>query len=291
MKRFIRTSGLLFLIVVMVAVLLISPVQAEAEQPETVASENDEGAQTAASEETAGSEVTEETGEPEEPQIQDEDAEPEELSDRPATEEEQPAEPAVEQEAENPDQEEEEEPEDEPEPKSERAFGDNLFKIVDGEIIWLSITEEELAEYAMILRDELGLNLAGVAGILANLQFESGFDPNKIGDMGFAYGLCQWRGPRLDDMVSFCEENGLNPVQMESQLYYLAHDLRENYIYTYDLIRMLGDSEDAAMMATYYFCAYYEAPLSPDDESPPREELVWKLIYPALQELEEAGWI
>ena len=152
----------------------------------------------------------------------------------------------------------------------------------------LSITEEEFIEYADFLRRELNLNDASLAGILANLQCESGFNPNKVGDMGNAYGLCQWRGPRLDQMVAFCKENGLNPVTKEGQLRFLVHDLKETYIYAYDLIRLCEDSENGALQATYYFCAYYEVPSDPGAESAEREELTELLIYPRLNELSEA---
>ena len=162
-----------------------------------------------------------------------------------------------------------------------------MFDIIDGRTVMLSITEEEFIEFADFLRDELELNDASLAGILSNIQFESGFDPNKVGDMGNAYGLCQWRGPRLEQMIRFCEENGLNPVTREGQLRFLVHDLKEVYIYAYDQIRLCRDSEEGALQATYFFCAYYEVPSDPDEESVAREELTELLIYPRLNELSE----
>ena len=162
-----------------------------------------------------------------------------------------------------------------------------MFDIIDGRTIMLSITEEEFMEYAEFLRRELNLNDASLAGILSNIQGESGFNPNKVGDMGNAYGLCQWRGPRLDQMIRFCEENDLNPVTKEGQLRFLVHDLKEVYIYAYDLIRLCNDSEEGARQATFYFCAYYEVPSDPEKESAAREELTELLIYPRLTELNE----
>ena len=68
-----------------------------------------------------------------------------------------------------------------------------MFDIIDGRTIYLSITEEEFIEIAEFLRAGLSVNDAALAGILANLQGESGFNPHKIGDGGEAYGICQWR--------------------------------------------------------------------------------------------------
>ena len=163
-----------------------------------------------------------------------------------------------------------------------------MFDIIDGEIISLSITEKEFIEIAEFLKEELDVNDAVLAGILANLEGESGFDPNKIGDMGGAYGLCQWRGPRLDQMVEYCDENDLNPVSLEGQLHFLAHDLKEVYRYAYNMVRQCDDTESGAVEATYLFCAYYEVPSDPEEESKDREELAKLLIYPKLNELSAA---
>lgn len=162
-----------------------------------------------------------------------------------------------------------------------------VFTYYEGEFYWMSLTEEELAEFAAYFQEELNLNTAAVAGILTNIQFESGFDPTKVGDDGFAFGICQWRGARLDQMVAYCDENGLNPVSLEGQLAFLVHDLQENYIYPYDLVRMVSDSPDGASDATFYFCAYYEVPSDPDDVCSERFEYCDLLFYPALLELEE----
>ncbi len=164
---------------------------------------------------------------------------------------------------------------------------DQVFTFVDGEVIWLSITEEQLKEYAQILRKELKLNDAAIAGILSNIQAESGFNPNKVGDLGEAYGICQWHGPRMEQMSKYCEEKGYNPISMEGQLQFLIYDLQNNYIYPYDLLLACNDSEQGAVQATYYFCAYYESPSDVESISPERERLTKLLIYPKLNEFSQ----
>lgn len=164
-----------------------------------------------------------------------------------------------------------------------------MFDIIDGRTIYLSITEDEFIEIAGILREGLGVNDAALAGIMGNLQGESGFNPHKVGDDGGAFGICQWRGARLDQMVQYCEEHDLNPVSRDGQLSFLIYDLVNNYIYAYDQIRLCVDSERGALQATYNFCAYYEVPANPEEESLEREEWTKLLIYPKLNELSEAA--
>ena len=151
----------------------------------------------------------------------------------------------------------------------------------------MSLTEEELWEYSEYLKRELDINTAAAAGILVNIQFESGFDPEKEGDGGDAYGICQWRGERKRQMVKFCLDNDFSPSSMDGQLAFLVHDLKENYIYPYDLVRLVPNSWEGAMDAAYNFCAYYEVPADPDAESADRVELCDVLYYPALVDLEE----
>lgn len=162
-----------------------------------------------------------------------------------------------------------------------------ICSTVDGEQYWISLDEDELLEIADLLGEELNLPTAAVAGIIANLQTESSFNEQKVGDLGEAYGLCQWRGPRLEAMVEFCEEQDLNPISREGQLMFLAHDLQEHYIYAYDLLRSCSDTEQGAVQAAFYFCSQYEAPANPDEVSPPRERLTKNLVYPLLKELRE----
>ena len=170
---------------------------------------------------------------------------------------------------------------------------DPVYVTLDtGETLYLSIGESELREYVDFFRNEMNFSDAAIAGVLSNLQCESGFNVEKIGDMGAAYGLCQWRGARLDAMVNYCNENDLNPIKKEGQLAFLKHDLEENYIYPYDLLRYCEDNEAHAQMAVYFFCAYYEAPADPDSECVERVKICKELIYPTLKEWEKAerGW-
>ncbi len=170
---------------------------------------------------------------------------------------------------------------------NDKRIRDPVYTVLkNGETIYLSIGEKELREFVDFFRNEMGLNSAAVAGILANLQYESEFDPNKIGDYGYAYGLCQWRGPRLDAMMKFCDEKGLNPVTIEGQLNFLKEEFENSHKYAGDLVIDTPDTLQGALQATQFFCCYYEVPSDPDKVLPDREKIAKELIYPLLVEWE-----
>ena len=64
----------------------------------------------------------------------------------------------------------------------------------------------------------LGYNKAATCGILANIKFESTFNPGV--DTGTYYGLCQWGGGRRSNLFAWCESNGLDPYSVDGQLQY-----------------------------------------------------------------------
>lgn len=172
---------------------------------------------------------------------------------------------------------------------NDKLISDPIFAILkNGETIYLSIGEKELLQYFNFFRKEMNMNSAAMAGVLANLQCESEFDPNKIGDYGYAYGLCQWRGPRLDAMLKFCEENDLNPITIEGQLYFLKQEFESSHKYAGNLVCDTPDTLQGALQATRYFCCYYEVPSDPDKVLPDREKIAKELLYPLLLEWENS---
>lgn len=48
------------------------------------------------------------------------------------------------------------------------------------------------------LTGQMGLNAAAASGILANIEKESAFDPNALGDNGTSFGICQWHDTSED---------------------------------------------------------------------------------------------
>jgi len=67
------------------------------------------------------------------------------------------------------------------------------------------------------------------AGIVSNIQAESGGDPtafNPAGGGQGAFGLGQWRGPRIDALKAFAASRGLDYRSKEAQLAFYDYELR-----------------------------------------------------------------
>ena len=78
--------------------------------------------------------------------------------------------------------------------------------------------EEKLYNYL----SSQGFNDAAICGILANIERESGFDTEALGDGGTSYGICQWHYGRWDNLESYCEKNNLDSSSIEGQDQYLV---------------------------------------------------------------------
>lgn len=71
-----------------------------------------------------------------------------------------------------------------------------------------------------------GLTNEQSAGIVGNMQLESGIDPRAINSIG-ATGIIQWLGGRRDALYSFSQANGEDPLTLQAQLKYLWHEMTE----------------------------------------------------------------
>ncbi|MCM1330694.1 MAG: phage tail tip lysozyme [Ruminococcus sp.] len=89
-----------------------------------------------------------------------------------------------------------------------------------------SPNEEKVYQY---LKYTLGLNDAACCGVLANIQAESGFNPNASGDSGTSYGICQWHSGRFTSLKNHCSTYGYDWTTLEGQLDYLKTELQGSY--------------------------------------------------------------
>lgn len=145
--------------------------------------------------------------------------------------------------------------------------------------------EENMRRITAFLRDEMGLNDAAVAAILANMDRESGFDPLAVDPDRMFFGLCQWSRSRWIDCYYFCEENGLDRTSLDGQLAFFQHELESEYpdLLNY-VLRWAENSEEGALEAQLYFCQGYEAPLEMERELELRAALVSECYWPLLTE-------
>ena len=109
-----------------------------------------------------------------------------------------------------------------------------------------------------VLTEEFGFNHAAACGILANIKFESTFNPTDE-YQGF-YGLCQWGYGRLTNLFSWCEANGYDPNSVDGQLHFMWMELNSSYGSVRRALMAIEDTPEGAYEAAYIFSARYEAP-------------------------------
>ncbi|MBR6481658.1 MAG: hypothetical protein IKT26_00305, partial [Bacteroidaceae bacterium] len=61
--------------------------------------------------------------------------------------------------------------------------------------------------------------------VCANIEKESGYNPNAWGDSGTSYGLCQWRNNNFTKLKTYCSNYGYDYTSLDSQLNFLIWDL------------------------------------------------------------------
>lgn len=98
-----------------------------------------------------------------------------------------------------------------------------------------------------------GLSNNAVASIMANIVYETGFNPNLYGCGGQCYGLVQWYKGRFTKLKNYC---GSNYTTAECQVKYLMSELNGSYK---NARNALSSNQDVKTM-TYNFCKYYEVP-------------------------------
>ncbi|MBQ6322316.1 MAG: hypothetical protein IJI24_05535, partial [Lachnospiraceae bacterium] len=143
-----------------------------------------------------------------------------------------------------------------------------------------SLSENESAVYRF-LREELGLNKAAAAGVLANIYCESNFSTIAIGDGGTSLGLCQWHAERCRSLMAWCQSAGYDYRSTEGQLHYLAAELRGGYAGVYSYLASVPDTAEGAYEAGHYFCMYFESPDSVATRSDARGRIAANSYFPA----------
>lgn len=116
------------------------------------------------------------------------------------------------------------------------------------------------------LTESLGFNSAAACGIMANIEQESNFNPQRviIDCNGLpSGGLCQWNGSRFRNLKNFCYQRGYNYLSTQGQLEYLKHELtKKTYKHIYNYLKSVPNTAQGAFDAAYYWCYYFEIPAS-----------------------------
>ena len=119
-----------------------------------------------------------------------------------------------------------------------------------------SLPNVDLARRAVDFFLKDGWSMAQAAGLIANIEAESDFDPQAFGDGGDAFGICQWHPPR---QAIFREAFGLSmrDADYDAQLAFVAFELRNDEIRAGNALRKATSAEDAGAIV----CKFYERPL------------------------------
>lgn len=147
----------------------------------------------------------------------------------------------------------------------------SAFAAIGDEIHPMSDNESTIYSF---LKDTMGINTAAACGVLANIECESNFNPNALGDGGTSYGICQWHESRWDDLKNYCANNGYDYTTLTGQLYFLNYELQLPWLSTvYNTLHSVQNSEDGAYSAGYTWCYYFERPANIETQSVTRGNL------------------
>ena len=116
------------------------------------------------------------------------------------------------------------------------------------------VIERQVYQY---LTEQMGLPSSSACGILANIEKESAFNPNIVGDQGTSYGLCQWHAGRYTALKTFCRAKGLDYQTVAGQLAYLRYELETNYSDLLAELRVQKNDADGAYRAAYLWCVEF----------------------------------
>jgi len=127
------------------------------------------------------------------------------------------------------------------------AFGENL------------VVERQVYQY---LTEQMGLPSSSACGILANIEQESGFNPNIVGDQGTSYGLCQWHAGRFSALKAYCRGKNMDYQTVAGQMAYLRYELENTYASLLAELRVQSNDADGAYRAAYLWCVEFERPVN-----------------------------
>jgi uncharacterized protein YraI len=106
-----------------------------------------------------------------------------------------------------------------------------------------------------------GLTKAQACGILANIEYESSYNPNAW-YKNISYGLCQWQGDRLK-VFQDTYKTEAQRASIYNQISYLFTELRgkEKNAYNKSIVPYTKNTADEAYNVGYMFCLKFERPL------------------------------
>ena len=124
-------------------------------------------------------------------------------------------------------------------------------------------SQQDRINQAMGYFESQGWTHAQAAGIVGNLQAESGVDPNRAQNGGGpGYGLAQWEGPRQADFKAWAGHD-IHQSTFQEQLEFIQHELTTTERGAGNALKGATTASEAAQI----FCNKYERPGTPHMDS------------------------
>lgn len=137
-----------------------------------------------------------------------------------------------------------------------RALGKAMqgdFKGAREEFINAAADENATGERSKYIQQKLmsmGFTASAAAGVVGNLVQESGLRTDAIGDNGTSGGLAQWHNERLDALKRFAAARGKEWTDLDTQIEFLAEEMRTSYADTYAKMQSAELPEIAGQIMT-----------------------------------------
>lgn len=137
-----------------------------------------------------------------------------------------------------------------------RALGKAMqgdFKGAREEFINAAADENATGERSKYIQQKLmsmGFTASAAAGVVGNLVQESGLRTDAIGDNGTSGGLAQWHNERLDALKRFAAARGKKWTDLDTQIEFLAEEMRTSYADTYAKMQSAELPEVAGQIMT-----------------------------------------
>ena len=137
-----------------------------------------------------------------------------------------------------------------------RALGKAMqgdFKGAREEFINAAADENATGERSKYIQKKLismGFTASAAAGVVGNLVQESGLRTDAIGDNGTSGGLAQWHNERLDALKRFAAARGKEWTDLDTQIEFLAEEMRTSYADTYTKMQSAELPEIAGQIMT-----------------------------------------
>jgi Phage tail lysozyme len=104
-------------------------------------------------------------------------------------------------------------------------FGSTASGSAGGTVAATPVSGDGNAEKIWNFFSEKGFSSSAIAGIMGNLQQESGLDPTAVNPSSGAFGVGQWLGGRKTNLQNYAKRTGGDMNSLETQLNFLWEEL------------------------------------------------------------------